>query len=98
MIIDHGRGIYSAIDGLYQPTVDIGNGVLKGAMIGRISKPNTKIQLSNNLQKTSRQASRSRFSDLNREQENTNLRRTSLHWQCLVTGTAVDPRLLLALT
>lgn len=41
--MDHGRGLYSIITGLNETTIEIGNGVIAGAVIGRVlQKSDTK--------------------------------------------------------
>ena len=41
--LDHGRGLYSIIEGLTDLTVEIGNGVVAGAVIGRL--PDSDLQV-----------------------------------------------------
>ena len=36
LVLDHGRGLYSVLHGLTDLTVDIGNGVVAGAVLGRL--------------------------------------------------------------
>ena len=36
VVLDHGRGLYSILRGLTDLTVDIGNGVVSGAVLGRL--------------------------------------------------------------
>ena len=39
VVLDHGRGLYSILRGLTDLTVDIGNGVVSGAVLGRLPAP-----------------------------------------------------------
>ena len=39
VVLDHGRGLYSVLRGLTDLTVDIGNGVVSGAVLGRLPAP-----------------------------------------------------------
>ncbi len=41
VVLDHGRGLYSILRGLTDLTVDIGNGVVGGAVLGRLPSLNT---------------------------------------------------------
>lgn len=83
MVIDHGRGIYSAIDGLHQTTINVGDGILQGAVIGRIpSRTNTQVSAT-----TSDSGIASPFTP-------PTLSSGLLHWQCIMNGAAIDPRIL----
>lgn len=46
MFLDHGRGLYSVLEGLKDLTVESGNGVVAGAVLGRLAntKPNSEIK------------------------------------------------------
>ncbi len=46
IFLDHGRGLYSILEGLEDLTVEIGNGVVAGAVIGRLAriKPDSEIK------------------------------------------------------
>lgn len=37
MVLDHGRGLYSILTGLTDLSLELGNGVVKGAVIGRLA-------------------------------------------------------------
>ncbi len=40
VFLDHGRGLYSVLAGLSDLTVELGNGIVAGAVIGKIAGPN----------------------------------------------------------
>lgn len=43
VFLDHGRGVYSIISGLSDLTVEISNGIVAGAVIGKVSSDNNNI-------------------------------------------------------
>lgn len=84
--IDHGRGLFSVFHGLEDITVDIGNGVVAGAVIGKTSSINSTpdVGASSNIQQRieARIGSQTRQSKASGRQ---------LRWQCVLNGAYINP-------
>ncbi len=44
VFLDHGRGLFSVIDGVFDVTVEAGNGVIAGAMLGNTGSPSDRAE------------------------------------------------------
>jgi hypothetical protein len=84
--LDHGRGIYSILDGVHDVTVSLGNGVIAGAVLGRMKPKN------DNSSNTSpaRTNSSAQIATTAAQFEQT------LNWYCLLNHIAIDPLILTA--
>jgi len=45
VFLDHGRGLYSILSGLSDITVELGNGIVSGAVIGKLTGDNKQVDL-----------------------------------------------------
>jgi len=81
IVIDHGRGIYSILFGLSDLAVDLGNGVIAGAVIGKVPELN----------------SVKRANDSNNTINGDNVKpapSSTVYWQVQLNGVFVNPLIL----
>lgn len=90
--IDHGRGLISVLTGISDLSVEVGNGIVAGAVIGRL-KP---------LAENATVADSGTFSTSSKPQSQSNSPSGSpsaeLTWSCIVNDVAVDPLILTQIT
>lgn len=82
VFLDHGRGVYSIISGLSDLTIDVSNGIVAGAVIGKL--PSGKKRKDNE-------------SNINASTPN-NIKSRRLIWQAVMNGEYVNPLLLTKLS
>lgn len=82
--IDHGRGVYTILDGVDDLSVEIGNGIVAGAAIGRL-KPSNELTI---------QSDADLVDTLTRKTSNPYPRPGTLNWYCILNNAIVDPIIL----
>jgi hypothetical protein len=83
LVIDHGRGVYSVLDGVYDLSIELGNGIVGGAALGRL-KPQNDLA---GREETD-------LVDTLTRRPTVTPSPGTLNWYCLLNSAVVDPMIL----
>lgn len=95
LIIDHGRGLFSCLDGIRDLTVELGNGVVRGAVLGKVQREQRGTEGNRSAFDTKAKQTESR---LTATTTNAEAEQIAFRWFCIINNAYVNPLILTELS